>query len=164
MFRRVEVDQQLDEFESSLVLYLSHAFVFHVNYDYWEEMDEHDVESLRSVEEGIDEGFDSIMNMYKYNSEVYSILDDLRVMLHNAVWLGMNVPFPRDPYRHLDCIVRNVQTIYIDTTIGPLRNAIINTNHRVEVIQRSWRVCIADPHYKACINRLTREAVELKYL
>lgn len=158
------VDQQLRDLEDVLMIHLQQSFLFHVNFNFWHEMDILDTDSNIAVEDAIWGAFESIMIQYAQSPAVTEILENLCLSVQNAVWAAINVPYPRDPYRHLDIVAENARVIYLGQ-IGDLRTALIQANHHAEVIQRVWRRAISDPSCKMCLNRLNREFYEdLPYL
>jgi hypothetical protein len=160
MSRRVPIELQLDEFREHLELRMSHWFIFHCDYTHWEEMDTHTNEFTVGLENEIDGSFFPITDRWIQVPKVSEMLENLRVLIQNSAWAAINVPFPRDPYMHLDRVVMNIMIIYYEQ-IEDIWDEMVRATHRVEVIQRTWRTCVADPNYTVCRNRLRREAGEL---
>ena len=46
----------------------------------------------------------------------------------------------------------------------PLRDAMIEANHHVSIIQRTWKRCVTDPEHPACRRRLELEFNELSMI
>ena len=159
MSNRVEVDQQLNDLEDFIDINLKQCFLFHVNFEFWEETDTIDTDSNIGVEDAVWNAFQDMMARYESHSGVTTALENLCLSIQNAVWVGINVPYPRDPYRHLDIVAENVRVVY-RAQIFDLRRELIQANHHVEVIQRVWRRCVSVPSYKVCIRRLNREFAE----
>ena len=159
MSHRVEVDQQLDDFVDLLNQYLGMYLTVNFDFDYWEEMDEHQVDTILDIGDAIDDAFEPIMERHESVSEVWNALDAHRDLIQNATWAAVNVPFPRDPYRHMDRVCMNIQMVASNT--HKIREVMLKAAHRTEVIQRNWRRCVSDPNYTICKRRLLREAGEL---
>lgn len=156
MSNRVEVDQQLRDLEDVIFMNLTHCFLFHVGFNFWQETDTLDTDTNAGVEDAIWNAFQDMMSRYQSHSGVTIALENLCLSIQNAVWAAINVPYPRDPYRHLDIVAENARVVY-RALIFDLRRELIQANHHVEVIQRAWRRCVSDPSYTICINRLNRE-------
>jgi hypothetical protein len=58
-------------------------------------------------------------------------------------------------------ITANVFQAYWDHLYYPLRDAMIEANHHVSIIQRTWKRCVTDPEHPACRRRLEWEFNEL---
>jgi hypothetical protein len=157
--RRLEVGFQLNELEDGLFMNLSHFFVFNMGFNFWEETDTLDTDSNAGVEDSIWNAFQDMMSRYEKHSGVTIALENLCLSVQNAVWAAINVPYPRDPHRHLDIVAQNACIVY-RAQIFDLQRELIQANHHVEVIQRVWRRVISDPSCKMCINRLNREFYE----
>jgi hypothetical protein len=160
MSRRVEVDRQLDEFVDLLTQYLGMYLNVHTDFTYWEETNEHQVDTILDIGDAIDDAFEPIMARHESVSDVWNALDAHRDLIQNTTWAAVNVPFPRDPYRHMDRVFMNIQILASNT--HKIREIMLKAAHRTEVIQRNWRRCVADPNYEVCKRRLLRESSELK--
>jgi len=150
------VEQQLNDIEDVLFMNITHCFLFHVNFTFWEESDILDTDTNAGVEDAIWNSFRDMMTRYESHIGVTIALENLCLSVQNAVWAAINVPYPRDPYRHLDIVAENARIVY-RAQVFDLRTALIGANHHVELIQRNWRRCVSDPSYKVCLNRLNRE-------
>ena len=134
--------------------------MIHTDRTYWEEMDVVDGETTRAVENVIDNSFNDIMERYKYVSEVTEELDRARLLVQNVVWASMNVPYPRDPDRHIDRVIDNVRDVYYNACFDALYTKIILAEHRASVIKRVFRRSFTDPSHTMCQRRLAREYEE----
>jgi hypothetical protein len=155
------VDVQLDDFELELFHALEFQLIVNTNRTFWEEEDHLSNQCLMGIEEAIDWGFDDDI-VKRYNgTEVTPLLDEARVVIHNAVYAAMNVPYPRDPDRHMERVLDNIREIYVDVVYPRLRTEMVMLNHHAQVLQRTWRKCITDPSHLACRRRLEYEFQDL---
>jgi len=161
MSRRTEVDTQLNNFVDLLSTYLGMYLNVHIDFTYWEETNEHQVDTILDIADAIDDAFEPIMERHESVSDVWNALDNHRNFIQNATWAAVNVPFPRDPYRHMDRVFTNIQILASNT--NQIREVMLKAAHRTEVIQRNWRRCVADPNYTVCKRRLLRESEELMF-
>ena len=154
------VDVQLDDFELELFNALEFQLIVSTNRAFWEEEDCLSNQCLMGIEEAVERGFQEMMDRYDA-TPVFTILAAAHVVIQNAVFASMNVPYPRDPDRHIVRVLDNVREIYVDVAYTPLRIEMLMMNHHAEVLQRTWRKCITDPNHPACRRRLQREFEEL---
>jgi hypothetical protein len=69
----------------------------------------------------------------------------------------MNVPFPRDPFEHIDRVVENTINVMVKSVYESLKHKMLMANHYAHLIQRNWRRVITDPAYLVCRKRLMYE-------
>ena len=150
------VDVQLDDFELELFNSLEFQLIVGTNQAFWDEEDCLSNQCLVGIEEAVDRGFQEMMERYE-GTTVLTILETARVVIQNAVFAAMHVPFPRDPDRHMARVLRNIREIYVDVAYAPVRTEMVMLNHHAQVVQRTWRKCITDPSHPACRRRLQRE-------
>lgn len=110
--------------------------------------------SIRLV---IDGCFLDMVHRYSAVLPVSAVLEHCRILIQNVVWAAMNVPFPADPGLHIEAVIDNAMYVYTQVIYAHLRTEMIMANHNVEVLQRTWRRCIADPSHPACRRRLEYE-------
>ena len=154
------VDVQLDDFELELFNELEFQLIVGTNRTFWDVEDCLSPNCLMGMEDAVDRGFKEMMERYE-GTPVLAILEKARVVIQNAVFAAMHVPFPRDPDRHMERVLDNVREIYVDVAYAPLRTEMVMLNHHAQVLQRSWRKCITDPNHPACRRRLAYEFDQL---
>jgi hypothetical protein len=151
------VDVQLEEFEEDLrgllELQLGHAVDRHFWYENAQLSDEDNLLNAQAI----DGAFMDLMHRYQNAQAVMDLLEHCRILIQNSVWVAMNVPRPGDAEAHIEAVVGNVLAVYNRVIYAPLRTEMIMANHNAEVLQRTWRRCIADPSYVACRRRLDFE-------
>jgi len=157
----MNVQEQLDDFDSVLYDYLDHQIVFHMNRAFWEEIDAPDVESVKGLQDVVDWAFDPMFERYKHSKSVTKILEDWHDKFSDILWIAMNVPYPQNLDMHADRVLGNLKQLYYDKVYDSLEREMLQENHKVHVIQRTWRRAISDPNYPACEKRLRREAQEI---
>lgn len=154
------VDVQLDDFELELFRNLEFQLIVNTNRAFWELEDHLGNECLCGIEEAIDYGFHEMMERYE-GTPVIKILEAALGVIQNAAFAAMNVPYPRDPDRHIERVLDNIREIYVDVAYSPLRIEMLMMNHHAQVVQRTWRKCITDPNHPACRRRLAHEFEQL---
>jgi hypothetical protein len=150
------VDDELSLFEHKLTTDLTFQLIFHVNMKQWEEMDRLDNEDWENINATIRDVFAPFIRQYGYTA-AEPVLQNCRNALIHVVWAAMNVPFPLNPFEHIERVVENTFNVFLRTTYANLRTDMIMTNHYAHVIQRIWRRTITDPSYVMCRNRLMYE-------
>lgn len=155
------VDVQLEEFEMDLRAALENQFVANIHMEYWYDMgclSDADNEGARLV---IDACFLDLMHRYQNVPDIMALLENCRILIQNVVWAAMNVPCPEVPILHVERVVDNALQVYNRVIYAPLRTEMVMANHSAEVLQRTWRRCIADPSHLACRRRLMFEFTNL---
>lgn len=150
------VDVQLEEFEEDLRHSLGFQLV-NVNHGFWAEVGELIAEDNQMIEGVIDGCFLDLKHRYQNAQAVMDLLEHCRILIQNVVWAAMNVPRPWRGEDHIGAVVGNVLAVYNRVIYAPLRTEMIMANHNAEVLQRTWRRCIADPGHPACRRRLEYE-------
>jgi len=150
------VDVQLDDFELELFNALEFQLIVETNRAFWDEEDCLSNQCLMGIEEAVDRGFREMMERYE-ETAVLRILEAARIVIQNAVFAAMHVPYPRDPDRHIVRVLDNIREIYVDVAYTPLRIEMLMMNHHAQVVQRTWRKCITDPSHPICRRRLEYE-------
>lgn len=125
----------------------------HTNMAHWEATDRLGADDLENINATIRHVFAPYIRQYAYTA-VMTTLQACRNTLCHVVWASMNVPFPRDPFEHIDRVVENAVNVLRQMT-SP--REMIMVNHCAHLIQRNWRRAIADPSYLVCRNRLMFE-------
>lgn len=156
------VDEQLDNLCDILRDSLAFQLIIHTNRTFWEELDELPQENVNDMEKTIVFAFELIMDQYEHIPKVYNLLENARLMLQNATWAAMNVPFPHDTDRHLERVCDNVYRIFVEMCYPAIRTEMIDANHKVQVIQRNWKNAVSNPNFLACRRRLDREFGNLR--
>lgn len=157
----VPVDQQLDDFETSLRIHLAYQMMVNVDLAYWQELDEPDPACLQTITRAIDCTFEDLCTQYEKVESVSDLLEHLRILIQNSVWASMNVPYPRSPGLHMDRVIDNALRVYFEVVYANLRTEMIMANHNAEVLQRTWRRCISDPSHPVCRRRLEYEFAQM---
>ena len=151
------VDVQLAEFEGDLRHTLGFHLMINVNQEAWAEVGELLAEDNLITEHVIDGCFFDLKHRYQNAAAVMDLLEHCRILIQNVVWAAMNVPHAGDAQAHIEAVVNNAEVVYGRVIYAPLRTEMIMANHHTEVLQRTWRRCIADPYHPACRRRLEYE-------
>jgi hypothetical protein len=156
---RPSVDEQLAEFETILQNLLKNQLYEGINFEFWEEMDDLDVDSKRGIFLAFELGFAHIMERYRFAPAVLTALKAAKVLMRSCVDVAMNNFYPHryGPINYIDRVIRNTMEIYYQSIYVHLRIEIIMSNHSAHVIQRGFRRFFTDPSYTMCIRRLNRE-------
>jgi hypothetical protein len=151
------VDVQLEEFETDLRAALEIQLIMNTNMLFWNEMGRLSNEDNASIRLVIDGCFLDMVHRYSAVPQVSAVLEHCRILIQNVVWAAMNVPCPAAPGLHIEAVIDNAMYVYNGTIYAHLRTEMIMANHNIEVLQRTWRRCIADPSHPACRRRLEYE-------
>ena len=135
---------------------LTFQLTIYTNMAQWEAMDRLDNGDWENINATIRDVFAPWVRQYAYTS-VVNTLQNCRNVLCHVVWASMNVPFPRDPFEHIDRVVENTINVVRLTVYESLKYEMFKADHHARVIQRKWRRAISDPSYVACRNRLLYE-------
>jgi hypothetical protein len=146
----------MDELEERLSAELRFQLTFHTDMTQWEAMDRLETGDWENINAAIRDVFAPCVRQYSYTPAV-TTLQNCRNALCHVVWAAMNVPFPRDPFHHIECVVENTLNVFRRTVYETLRNEMLMANHYAHMIQRNWRRAVADPEYLVCRNRLMYE-------
>jgi hypothetical protein len=150
------VDEELDVFEQRLNAELMFQLSIHTNMTHWDNIDQLPDEDWENINATVRDVFAPFIRQYGYTA-AESILQNCRNALIHVVWASMNVPFPRNPWDHVERVVQNTMNVFTRTTYANLRTEMIMANHTACVIQRIWRRAIANPEYLVCRKRLMNE-------
>lgn len=155
------VDSQIEDLECDIRDRLEYLLLVDLNIAFWEALDAPSPDDERALNTAIDEVFEAPLRRYDRVPDVRTILLYARRLLRNCVWVGINVPFPRNPTVHCERVIDTVFEIYDLEIYAVLRTEMIMANHHAAVLQRNWRRCITDPKHPACRRRLIREFEEI---
>ena len=156
----VPVDLQLELFETSLRSHLTRQLWESINHAYWAEVDYLNPQVRDAIWTAVDRALEPFCEQYALVSAVTDLLEHFRMLIRNVVWAAMNVPYPADPWHHMQVVLDNAHDVYNQVIYAPLRTEMIMANHNAEVLQRTWRRCITDPEHPACRRRLEFEFEE----
>lgn len=154
---RVPVDLQLELFETSLRSHIAYQINRATNNDYWEELDELPAQVRDGICKAVTDALEGFRSLYANVEPIMNLLTHLQILMENLIWVGMNVPYPRDPRWHTTRVIDNAFEAYVRVIYAPLRTEMIMANHNAEVLQRTWRRCVTDPEHPACRRRLLHE-------
>ena len=146
----------MDELIENLSTELRFQLTIHTDMRKWEATDRLEKDDLENINATIRDVFAPWVRQYAYTS-VVPILQYCRNALCHVVWASMNVPFPRDPFEHIDRVVENTINVIVKTVYESLKYEMFKADHHARVIQRKWRRAISDPAYLVCRNRLLYE-------
>ena len=146
----------MDELIEHLSEELRFQLTIHTDMVKWEAMDRLDSSDNENIDATIRDVFAPWVRKYAY-TDIVPILQYCRNALCHIVWASMNVPFPRDPFEHIDRIVENTINFIRLTVYESLKHKMLMADHYAHLIQRNWRRAISDPAYLVCRNRLMYE-------
>jgi hypothetical protein len=146
----------MDELIEHLSEELTYQLTIHTDMRQWEATDRLETDDMENINATIRDVFAPFIRKYAYTS-VVPILQYCRNSLAHIVWASMNVPFPRDPFEHIERVVENTINVMVKTSYESLKHKMLMANHYAHVIQRNWRRAISDPGYLVCRKRLMNE-------
>jgi hypothetical protein len=146
----------MDELIENLSTELRFQLTIHTDMIHWEAMDRLDTDDWENINATIRDVFAPWVRRYAYTAAV-PILQPCRNALSHVVWSSMNVPFPRDPFEHIERVVENTTDVIRRTVYTSLQREMLMANHYAHLIQRNWRRSIANPEYVMCRKRLMYE-------
>jgi hypothetical protein len=146
----------MDELIDHLSEELRFQLTIHTDMTRWEATDRLETDDCENINATIRDVFAPFVRRYAY-TEIVPILQYCRNSLCHIVWSAMNVPFPRDPFEHIDRVVENTINVMVKTLYETLKQKMLMANHYAHLIQRNWRRAIVDPAYLVCRNRLLYE-------
>ena len=160
--RYVGVRAQLDELVDDLRLNLSRALFHEVNHAYWNSTGRQSPDTIYEVRTAIEEAFMFHIRRWCAVPDVMLVLCASRDILKDVIMMALDVPRPPESARFLVRILKNFQVMFVRSWVPRIEQVLIENQHGVEVIQRSWRRCASDPNHPACRRRLLREFEILK--
>ena len=155
--RYVGVRAQLDELADDLRDNLSRALFHEVNHAHWNSTGRQSSDTIYEVRTAIEEAFMFHIRRWCAVPDVMLVLCDSRDILKEAIVMAIDVPRPPEAYRFLERILENFQVMFVRLWVPLFENVLVENQHRIELIQRSWRRCAADPNHPMCRRRLLRE-------
>jgi hypothetical protein len=150
------MEAELATFEADLFQQLDFQMKVNLNRTEWETTDlpnETEFDALNGI---VEQAFHALCTKYR-SAEMFDILYDTQIHLENALWVGLNVPWPRDVERHTDQCIRNVRVVFTQLAYNDLLAEMTLLDTSAQKIQTKWRRAISNPEYTACRNRLRRE-------
>ena len=160
--RYVGVHAQLDELVDDLSDNLSRALFTEMNHAYWNSTGRQSPDTIYEVRTAIEEAFMFQIRRWCAVPDVMLVLCASRDTLKDATVMAIDVPRPPQTDRFLVRILENFQVMFVRSWVPRIEQVLIENQHGVEVIQRSWRRCASDPNHPACRRRLLREFEILK--
>jgi hypothetical protein len=94
----------------------------HINFDFWEEMDELDRDSIDVIEGFIHTTFEDIMGKYP---RIENLLVECRTDIHKIVMASMSLPFPVNPEYYIQRVCENVMNHFDDFWYDRLSDAVV---------------------------------------
>jgi hypothetical protein len=150
------MEAELATFEADLFQQLDFQMKVNLNRTEWETTDLPNETEFDALYALIEEAFHALSSNYP-SAEMFDILYDTQIHLENALWVGLNVPWPRDVERHTDQCLRNVRVVFTQLAYNDLVAEMTLLDTSARKIQTKWRRAISNPEYTACRNRLRRE-------
>jgi len=154
------VDNELDLFERRLRAELTFQLSVHIHMTAWEQLDRLEHDTWENINATIRDVFAPRVRQYGY-TPVAEMFQVCRNVLIHVVWSAMNVPFPRNPFSHIDSVIENALDVFRMMSRPAIRVEMLIANHYAQLIQRNWRRVITDPSYAVCRTRLLAEFHEL---
>jgi hypothetical protein len=149
----IQVSVVLQDFVDELVNILSET---DINYDFWWELDEIDTESMTRLHNTVDLIFNDFFRIYKDFQRVTELVIRARETIKMALSVAMDVPFPVSNF-HFPRVIDNIVLMFTENFRNDIYYAMIEANHSVHILQRSWRRSVSDPNFLACRRRLENE-------
>ena len=150
------VDNEIEILGQRLNGELMFQLAIHTGMVEWNMTDRLDNNEWENINATIRDVFAPFIRQYGYTT-VEPILQNCRNVLIHVVWAAMNVPFPRNPWDHVERVVENTLNMFNRTMYANLRTEMTMVNHSAHIIQRKWRRSITDPAYLVCRKRLMYE-------
>ena len=150
------VDNEIEILGQRLNGELMFQLAIHTGMVEWNMTDRLDNKDWENTNATIRDVFAPFIRQYGYTT-VEPILQNCRNVLIHVVWAAMNVPFPRNPWDHVERVVENTLNMFNRTMYANLRTEMTMVNHSAHSIQRKWRRSITDPAYLVCRKRLMYE-------
>ena len=155
--RYVGVHAQLDELVDDLSDNLSRALFTEMNHAYWNSTGRQSPDTIYEVRTAIEEAFMFQIRRWCAVPDVMLVLCASRDILKDVIMMALDVPRPPQTDRFLVRILENFKVMFVRSWVPLIEFAMLPYQHNIEVIQRSWRRCAADPNHPACRRRLLRD-------
>ena len=153
---------QLDELVVDLRLNLSRALFHEVNHAYWNSTGRQSSDTVYEVRTAVEEAFMFHIRRWCAVPDVMLVLCASRDILKDVIMMAIDVPRPPESARFLKRILENFLVMFVRSWVPRIENVLTENQHRVEVIQRTWRRCASDPNHPMCRRRLLREFQDLE--
>jgi len=155
--RYVGVRAQLDELLDDLGINLSRACFHEVNHASWQAMGRQCPDTIYEVRTAIEEAFMFHIRRWYGVGDVILVLCASRDILKDTIMMALDVPRPPEADRFLERILENFLVMFVRSWLPRIEQVLVENQHRIEVIQRTWRRCASDPNHPACRRRLIRD-------
>ena len=160
--RYVGVRAQLDELVVDLRLNLSRALFHEVNHAYWNSTGRQSSDTVYEVRTAVEEAFMFHIRRWCAVPDVMLVLCASRDILKDVIMMAIDVPRPPESARFLKRILENFLVMFVRSWVPRIENVLMENQHHIEIIQRTWRRCASDPNHPMCRRRLLREFEILK--
>jgi hypothetical protein len=160
--RYVGVSAQLDELADDLSDNLSRALFTEMNHAYWNSMGRQSPDTIYEVRTAIEEAFMFHIRRWCAVPDVVLVLCASRDILKDTIMMALDVPRPPEANLYLARILENFLVMFVRSWVPRIENVLMENQHRIEIIQRTWRRCTSDPNHPACRRRLLREFQDLE--
>ena len=160
--RYVGVRAQLDELVDDLSDNLSRALFTEMNHAYWNSTGRQSPDTIYEVRTAIEEAFMFHIRRWCAVPDVMLVLCASRDILKDVIMMAIDVPRPPESARFLKRILENFLVMFVRSWVPRIENVLVENQHRIELIQRSWRRCVSDPNHPMCRRRLLREFQDLE--
>lgn len=158
----MRTDDEIAQFEMLLWGDVEEMLV-NMNLEHWHETDLPTILFFENLKMAIQQAHYPLVQKYK-DTAVSPLLIDSQQLVFDAVWAGMNVPFPAVPDLHVITVCDNARYLWNVRIYARLRTEMIMVNHSAQLVQRNWRRIILDPEHPACRRRLEYEFADLEQL
>lgn len=108
--------------------------------------------------------FLDIEHRYMNFPDVVNVIAMARILIRAVIMATLNTLAAvqhTDDHERAIVLVGNVFDAYYIHVYGVLRPVMIESNHHVSIIQRTWKRCVTDPEHPACRRRLEHEFADL---
>jgi hypothetical protein len=155
--RYVGVRAQLEELVDDLGINLSRACFHEVNHTFWQAMGRQSSDTIYEVRTAIEEAFMFHIRRWNCIGDVLVVLCASRDILKDTIMMALDVPRPPEADLYLERILENFLVMFVRSWLPRIEDILIENQHRIEVIQRSWRRCASDPSHPICRRRLIHD-------
>jgi hypothetical protein len=160
--RYAGVHEQLAELVDDLGTNLSRALFHEVNHASWQAMGRQSSDTIYEFRMAIEEAFLFPIRRWYGAGDGVLVLCASRDILKDTIMMALDVPRPPEADRFLERILENFLVMFVRSWLPRIEKVLMENQHRIEVIQRSWRRCASDPNHPMCRRRLLREFQDLE--
>lgn len=153
-------DDEIAQFETFLWDEIEETMV-NMNFEQWHETESPPLIFFEGLKLVIQQAHYPLIKKYK-DTAVEPVLLESQRMVFDAIWSGMNVPYPAEPDLHMTAVCHNTRYLWNVRIYARLRTEMIMVNHSAHILQRSWRRVVTDPEHPACRRRLEYEFANLE--